>query len=469
MSLAIDGLVSGLNTTELIQSLMTLESQPRELLKDKSSAASQLVSALQALNTKVSSLGVAASKAADAKSWDLHKATSSSTSVTVSTSTGALPATLEFRVDRLAASQVSMLDTDAISTLVGKPETTLTVTRPGSAPGTEPVNVTLIPADAEVGLTLDDIAKAINTSTDAQVRAAKVKVGVDDAGAAVYSLQFTGQAGAANAFELSSGGRELSLDTRVTASDAQVTLWPGSDGPDGQPIQLTSGSNSFSDVLPGVTFTVTKTTATDEPAVRLNVTADEAGMSKVISDVVSNVGVVLAEIASRTATTTTTADDGRAVVTGGLFTGDAAIRFLADDLRSAVSNPVNGRSPAEIGISLERSGEVSFDAAKFAAAMSEDPEGTQAFAMAIAARVAEVGEKASDTKEGTLTLKIQSQESLVSDLRDRIADWDRRLEVRRTGLQRTYTALEVTLGNLNSQSSWLASQLSTLPTYSSQS
>ncbi len=44
----------------------------------------------------------------------------------------------------------------------------------------------------------------------------------------------------------------------------------------------------------------------------------------------------------------------------------------------------------------------------------------------------------------------------------RIEDWDRRLAVRKEGLQRTYAALEVTMSNLTSQSNWLAGQLETL-------
>ncbi len=48
-------------------------------------------------------------------------------------------------------------------------------------------------------------------------------------------------------------------------------------------------------------------------------------------------------------------------------------------------------------------------------------------------------------------------------MNDDIADWDVRLEQRRTSLERQYGALEVALGKLQSQSSWLAGQISSLP------
>ena len=49
-------------------------------------------------------------------------------------------------------------------------------------------------------------------------------------------------------------------------------------------------------------------------------------------------------------------------------------------------------------------------------------------------------------------------------MEDSIANWDLRLAQRRTTLERQYSALEVALGQLQSQSTWLASQLSSLTT-----
>ena len=49
-------------------------------------------------------------------------------------------------------------------------------------------------------------------------------------------------------------------------------------------------------------------------------------------------------------------------------------------------------------------------------------------------------------------------------LTKRIGDWDVRLAARQTALQTQYSALEVALSKLKSQSTWLAGQLSTLST-----
>ena len=65
-SMGIDGMISGLNTTDLINQLMQAEAIPQTLLKTKQTNTTTLVTALQALNTKVSSLADAATTAAEA-------------------------------------------------------------------------------------------------------------------------------------------------------------------------------------------------------------------------------------------------------------------------------------------------------------------------------------------------------------------------------------------------------------------
>jgi flagellar hook-associated protein 2 len=68
-SMAVDGLISGFNTTEMINQLMKLEAAPQTLLKGKVTKAESVVSALQSLNSKLSSLADAAKTAATATSW----------------------------------------------------------------------------------------------------------------------------------------------------------------------------------------------------------------------------------------------------------------------------------------------------------------------------------------------------------------------------------------------------------------
>ncbi|MGZ4473916.1 MAG: hypothetical protein ACXVXM_18295, partial [Nocardioidaceae bacterium] len=51
----------------------------------------------------------------------------------------------------------------------------------------------------------------------------------------------------------------------------------------------------------------------------------------------------------------------------------------------------------------------------------------------------------------------------IKTMNDSIADWDTRLADKQTALQRQYAALEVALGKMQDQASWLNGQISSLP------
>ncbi|MDM7830537.1 flagellar filament capping protein FliD [Cellulomonas edaphi] len=447
-SLGIDGLVSGLDTTSLINQLMQVESAPQSLLKTKQTQTTSFVTALQALNTKVASLGEAATKAATASSWQVTKATSSATSVTATTTAGATPSSLSFTVDAVAASQVSLVSYDDLVAGLGG-ATTLTLRRPDGST-----------TEVAVGSSAADLASAISGS-GANVTATVVTAGGQT------RLQLTGaETGAGKAFELvagpaaaSAGKPALATTTLRAAGDAAITLWSGT----GAALPVTSSTNTFDGVLSGVSITVS---AVESKPVTLDVARDTDAAKSLASGLVSQVGLVLSEIASRSGSTTTTGDDGRSVVTGGIFSGSAATRELTQRLQQAASYPVDGVSPSTVGIVIGRDGTFSFDEKAFSVALAADPAQVQKIVAGVAQRVADVADGASDSVDGSLTLQIAGQQTLVKDLGSQIDNWDVRLELRRASLQATYSALEVTLSGLKSQSSWLAGQLSSLPTSS---
>ena len=468
----IDGLVSGLKTSDLIAQLMQVEAAPQTLLKSKQTGVKSFVTGLQALNTKVASLAESAAKVAKPASWNAFTATSSATSVTTKAGETAQPGSVTFDVDAVAKAQVSVSRVTADnSSLVPAIPPAVTL-RSGDG--------TLVTVQPTTG-SLQDIARAINEAADAGIKATVVRVSSGEN--PTYRLQFTGtRTGTDGAFAVYAGTKDavetalaagdggaslaaMRLDTTsiTAASDAQITLWKGTAAEQ----TYTQSSNTFSGLLTGVDVTVSKVTAAGEDPVTVTVARDTEALKKLASGLVGALGVVLSEISSRTAVTTTTNSDGTTSVTGGLFTGDSAVRGIQQQLVEAASYPVNDISPSTIGFTLGRDGTFTFDEAAFTAALAEDPAKVQAVISGLADRLATVATNASDKYEGSLTLKIQGQERLVKDMGTQIEDWDRRLAVRKESLQRTYSALEVTLSNLQSQSSWLAGQLSSLTSSSS--
>jgi flagellar hook-associated protein 2 len=190
----------------------------------------------------------------------------------------------------------------------------------------------------------------------------------------------------------------------------------------------------------------------------IDVKRDATKLSTAVSDLVTSMNAILSEIDKNTAYDS-------ASKSGGILAGDAGVRALRNSVLSTVFS-ASGTSLAKVGISTTRDGTVTFDATKFAAAYAADPDGTAAqfttAANGFADRVAKLATAASDPNTGTVTSAITGRNDGIKRLQASIDDWDVRLGQRRETLQRQYTALETALSQMNSQSSWLSSQLSSL-------
>lgn len=429
MGISLDGLASGLDTTALIASVMQVEAIPQSLFKYKSAEIQSMVSALQGLNSKVAALATQATAASKPGALDLYAATSSSDKVVATTTASAKAGSIDFQVTKLAQTQVSVSGNVATW-----PYSTMTITSGGQS-------FTVTPLTSS----LDDVVTAVNAA-GAGVVASKVAVGGGE-----YRLQFTAaKSGSAGAFTITDPG--TTFTNAKTAQDAELQLWANSPAA----MTVTSSTNTFADVLPGVSITAKDIT----PPSVLTVARDNAGVTKLASELVSGVNGIFSFVASKTAVTSTTNSSG-ASTTAGIFTGDSTVRSVNQNILSAASLPVGSppRSPSEIGISITKTGSMEFDEKKFGAALAADPAGVAAKVQELAGRVAAAATQASDKYNGSLTTKITGQQSEVQDLATRISDWDTRLASRKATLQRTYSGLEVALSGMKAQQSWLTAQL----------
>lgn len=458
MGLAVDGLVSGLDTTSLINSLMKLEALPQGILKTKVSDTQSMIKALQGLNTQVASLADLAQKTAKPDALDLYTAKSSSNSVTTAVTPGASAGQIDVVVDSIAQSQVGV---SAAMTAWSDPPVLTIVAHDGTHTEITPESPSL-----------DNVVAAINAA-DVAVTATKVASGTAANGEPQFRIQFTGnETGVASGFNVFQGtSAEVAALTAPNvlngtgaavireAQDAAVTLWAGSSAEQ----TINSSSNTFSNLLPGVSVTVSAVSA--DP-VTITVARDETQISKVAADFVSALNGVFATISTKSVVTNSTDANGKAVISAGVFNSDSTVRGVNQAILSAASMPIDGRSPSEIGISITKTGTLEFDAEKFAKAMKEDPARVASVMQQLATRVADAANQVSDKYDGTITSKITGQESLVKNFSAQVADWDDRLTTRRATLERTYAALEVALSGMQSQMSWLSSQLGGLPSSS---
>jgi flagellar hook-associated protein 2 len=143
---------------------------------------------------------------------------------------------------------------------------------------------------------------------------------------------------------------------------------------------------------------------------------------------------------------------------------------VQDAITHALYMPTsNGKSPSDLGISIQQDGSFVFDQTKLDAAMTADSKGTIASLQEIASRVSAAAKNASDPTQGSLTSLIAGRQAEVAQLSDQISDWDTRLADRKDALMALFNAMDTSLGTLKAQQSWLTSQIAGLPAYSSSS
>ncbi len=443
----IDGLVSGLKTSELIDALINVAAIPKKLITNKITDRNAVITNLQSLNKTLQELVTKAKTAAGPHSLAAFTASASSESVTVVAGPQASAFSTGVVVDATASAHsivTAAAGADAWGgafTLVAADGTTTEVTPTGNGP--------------------QDLAKAINASKSG-VSATVVPAGVDADGKPLSRIQLTAvETGEKGRFTLHRGTAaavaagtstdivsEPGAAVLATGGDARIRLFAGTSAEQ----TLTSSTNTF---RIGEDIDVTVSKVSPDPVtvvVGLDAKAQSATAEAFIKDIAS----LLTRI-----------DNGSKATVGkpgekttlGVFTGDSTVRNLRTALAQAVQHPVGDVSPSSIGIAIDEKGVLSFDADKFRTALADDPEKTQALFSAVAERLGDVTDKYSDKYTGLLTQRITGQESEVKTLQTQVERWDIRLEQRRATLERKYADIEVKLSTLQKQSSWLSSQL----------
>lgn len=477
MSSTVDGLVSGLDTTNLIKQLMQVEAAPQTRLKTKVATAQTAVSSYQSVNSKVSALKSAADSLSQLGTWRSVKATSSSSTVTATASTNlnATSGSLTFDVTSLASKQrttmpVPMFTGDGDGD--GKPD-------PVAITNSASITITPGSYDADGNFTASGDPKTIDISADQSASGIAKAINAAGAGATAFVmptsatdgvLQVTGtKTGANNGFQitgLDGAGTAGASPASTYATSATLTMTGG----DHVPYSVSSDTNTFTGLMAGVTITVSQ----KETGVTVDASNDLDAIAGKFQAMVDAANASLTEIAKQTAYDPSTKQ-------GSPLTGDFSVRNMQQQILSAVSqglsyddpawvrpNPdtdppstppkINFGSLSKFGIALDSTGQLTFDASAFTDAYNSDPAGVQQAGTALGDQF----EKLSGGMSTNLTSVITGRNSEIDGLNDQISDWDVRLSVKQQALQKQYSDLEVALGKLKDQSNWLAGQLAGL-------
>ncbi|AGZ46335.1 flagellar filament capping protein FliD [Actinoplanes friuliensis] len=478
---SVDGLVTGMSTTDTINQLMKIEAAPQAALRNKVNTANKVVTAYQSVNSRMSSIGTAAKALTDANSWKSMKATSSSDAAVVSAQPGASAGSMSFRVNQLATTHAATFTGGSVTSISDAATSPVMNGSSFDIELADGTTQTVSPTDAS----LQSVVSAINNTANAAYKASAVQISPGK-----YTLQLTAtKSGQDGDFAIPSGLDNLGTGVVTTqGANAQLTVGTTADA-----YTIESASNTFADVLPGVTVTATKVQSASDAQVTIDLSSDTEGLAAKVQALVDNANTALTEIAAQSKTKS-------GEISAGVLVGDSAMRKLTQDILSAVSGGATGlgsnggnASYNAVGISVDRSGKLTFDKDKFLESYKADPAKTQQFfdgyeekaggtpakfdpghdtSVGLARKLDTLALVATEgvvdptnptrPKEGILQGLIQRRNDNIRRLNDQVSEWDIRLDLRKTSLQRQFSNLEVAMGKMQQQSSWLSSQLANL-------
>lgn len=461
------GIGSGLDVNSIVTQLVALERKPVEALQTTATKIQTQISSFGRLQSALSKVRDAAAKLASADTWTQRTASSSDTSAVTATVTGSgATANYIIKPTQLVQAQSNsspgfLAKTDPVGTghLVIERGTWFSDTAFATKPGTSAVDITIGAEDN----TLEKVRDKINAA-DAGVSAAIVWDG------SYYRLSITAkEGGTANGLRITStdddgdpvdgnglsrltydppsGSTQMTLNQAATDAVALVNN-----------LEVHSNSNTFDDVIDGVSFTINKDGGSP---VSLGVDHDSASMKKAVQDFVSAYNDM-----NKLARDLTKIDTANSANNGALQ-GDRAAVNLQLQLRGMVgaTGPTSGTFArlTDIGISTASDGTLSITDTKLSAAL-EDPTALRTLfdgdgsTDGVAEQLRSVIDQMTGTDGSISSRTTGLQDRLTRNqkdqdrLEDRVAATEKRLRAQ-------YSALDTKMAGLNSLQSYLTQQI----------
>lgn len=377
----ITGLISGLDSTSIVQKLVELEKAPVASLQNKQAAISDQVTAWQTLNTKLLTLNTAVhnlntnQKFRGTNGAFTNSIPGGANIVNMTTTGNAGSGTYSFAVNNLATQHKMQSATgySSATASTGINSMTITLTR-GSTVQTQ--NGLGAGAPAQPGIsqtftqgTLQELSSAINSSS-LGITASIVNSGSSDA-PSYKMLLVSNDTGANQSFTVSTAPGQnglgpapnpLSFTTTQTARDASITL----DG-----LAVTRASNTVNDLLPGMSLSLIGTGSGE-----IKLASDNATIVKNVQSFATAYNDVMDFTHAQMAYT-------KGQSTQPLF-GNSTLLNIQQGLNSIVSGPVDGlpadngyTSLSQVGVTTDVNNRLSVDTAKLTQALSGNATGVR--------------------------------------------------------------------------------------------
>lgn len=196
---------------------------------------------------------------------------------------------------------------------------------------------------------------------------------VQDGSSAPYRLNLvSSQSGQRARLRVETSGG-TALDFQRTAEARDGVIFYGDAGRDSQPVLIRSRTNTYTDIVGGLTVTAQEVS---ETPVRVTVSRDLEAVQNAVGDLVNRLNDVFDSVATLTAFDTETNQ-------AGLLIGDGTLRTLKNSLIQSLARPLQGEGNTyslarELGLRVQND-RVTFDASALQEALETNPTAVQQF------------------------------------------------------------------------------------------
>lgn len=298
---------------------------------------------------------------------------------------------------------------------------TLTLTQDGKS---FDIDLSTIDSDGDGSNSLEELAAAINKATDnTGVKATLVRsngqvslvLGAEKTGAAnAIGISLSGTSTTNSAFE----NALASPTTLSKAQDALVRLG----GETGMP--LTNASNTFDNIIDGVSVTFTQAQKSGEQAISMTIGQDKTATTKKVQTFIDAFNALATQIDTLTASGD---QNGNA---RGALAGDSSVRSIENSLNQLLRTTFGGANLINFGISADRNGKLTLDSTRFEKAIANDPDGLEQLFLGKGNLL--------DSAEKTLSLYTSSVNGVLKNRKDSLNDSLKRVNDSYDTLQKQY-------------------------------